>query len=70
MSNEFVKLVDFASSQKFNPEKRMTQILGTAYYIAPEVLAGSYTHLCDIWSIGVILYLMISGKPPFDGKNE
>jgi len=48
----------------------MKSIVGTAYFIAPEVIGEDYTKACDMWSIGVILYIMLSGFPPFDGKNE
>ena len=44
--------------------------MGTAYYIAPEVLTNLYNEKCDIWSIGIILYMLLSGNVPFDGKNE
>ena len=48
----------------------MDQIYGTAYYIAPEILKSEYNEKCDIWSVGVILYILLSGKPPFTGKND
>ena len=48
----------------------MQLMLGTAYYIAPEVLRGSYNQMCDMWSIGVIVYILLSGCPPFSGSTD
>lgn len=49
-------------------EESQTMVpLGTSYYIAPEVLDSQYDSKCDLWSIGVIMYMLLTGKPPFSG---
>ena len=48
----------------------MTEVVGTAYYVAPEVLMGSYCEKCDMWSVGIILYMLLTGEPLFDGEDE
>lgn len=65
-----IKLIDFGLSKKYNEEKKMQTVLGTPYYVAPEVLQGSYDQKCDIWSVGAFMYIMLTGEPPFNGKDN
>lgn len=67
---ELLKIVDFGTSKIYDSSKKMKRCEGTPYYIAPEVLNGRYTERCDVWSCGVILYIMLSGFPPFGGTND
>jgi calcium-dependent protein kinase len=63
-------LIDFGLAKKVTKNELMSTPNGTPYYIAPEVLKGSYTTQCDTWSMGVVMYIMLCGRPPFGGKNN
>lgn len=65
-----LKLIDFGLSRYYHDYTKMTRPVGTPYYVAPEVLNGSYTRDCDMWSMGVITYMLVSGRPPFYGKDD
>ena len=65
-----VKLIDFGTAKIFQEGNKQKALVGTSYYIAPEVIMGKYDEECDLWSIGVIMYMMLVGTPPFNGKDD
>jgi len=65
-----LKIIDFGLSCKFEPGQVLTTRAGTPYYVAPQVLQGRYNHMCDTWTLGVIMYVMLSGFPPFHGDTD
>jgi calcium-dependent protein kinase len=68
-SSYIVKIIDWGCAAQYVPGKFMTALVGTPYYIAPEVINRKYTEKCDVWSIGAILYQLLSGDPPFNAES-
>mmetsp|Transcript_12187 Transcript_12187/g.17749 ORF Transcript_12187/g.17749 Transcript_12187/m.17749 type:complete len:481 (+) Transcript_12187:1-1443(+) len=72
--NAELKIIDFNLSNKFGSKlgrnKRMNTVLGTPYYIAPEVIKGDYNFKCDLWGCGIIMYMLLSGTLPFTGNSH
>ena len=70
-NNNFnIKIIDFGLSALKKKSEKLHTILGTPYYMAPEVLKGDYNEKCDIWSIGAIAYNLLSGTEPFKGDTS
>ncbi|XP_042471326.1 CDPK-related kinase 3-like [Zingiber officinale] len=65
-----MKLIDFGLSDFVRPDERLNDIVGSAYYVAPEVLHRSYSTEADMWSIGVITYILLCGSRPFWARTE
>ena len=72
--NKELVLIDFGLSKRYDDHvhkpQHMHDVVGSSYYIAPEVLKGDYGQECDLWSLGVIIFMFLSGTPPFAGEDE
>ena len=70
-----IKSIDFGIACSFESESRLDFVLrkvcGSTFFVAPEVLSKHYTRgSCDVWSVGVIMHILLSGRPPFKGSSE
>ena len=65
-----IKIIDFGTAILFN--KKDKNLAGSIYYLAPEIISKNrkYTEKCDIWSCGIIMYILLTGKPPFNGDSD
>merc|ERR1712190_351157 len=68
--SDHLKLIDFGFSHIWEPNTKMALSCGTLAYVAPEVLNKNYTGQCDLWSIGVIVFILLAGYMPFNGTED
>jgi calcium-dependent protein kinase len=68
--NAHLKLIDFGFSKVWDHHEAIHTRQGSPCYAAPEVFSGNYTDKCDLWALGVIVFILLSGTPPFSMKDE
>ncbi|EXC17375.1 CDPK-related protein kinase [Morus notabilis] len=68
--NSMLKAIDFGLSDFVKPDEKLNDIVGSAYYVAPEVLHRAYSTEADVWSVGVIAYILLCGSRPFWARTE
>ena len=64
-----IKIIDFGTCETLKKNK-LTEQIGTSFYIAPKVLKNGYNEKCDLWSCGIIFYILLCGSLPFNDRNE
>lgn len=64
-----IKIIDFGTSRLVHPDRALHAKMGSPFYVAPEVLQRNYNIKCDVWSCGIIMYIMFCGHPPFQGHS-
>lgn len=65
-----LKLVEFGSCKHFEKNVRVLERVGNPYFMSPEVIIGNFDSKCDVWSLGVMIYVLLAGSPPFVGSTE
>lgn len=71
IKNLTVKITDFGFATYFNEVDKLSEVLGSPLYMPPEIIQNQpYDSAVDVWSAGVVVYIMLSGKPPFFGTNK
>jgi len=68
-SLDSVKMIDFGMATRFEHGQMLTQLCGSPHYLAPELIGQRYNHMADVWSFGVLLYLLLVGNYPYEAKN-
>eukprot|EP00746_Dinoflagellata_sp_MGD_P025752 gnl/MRDRNA2_/MRDRNA2_160646_c0_seq1.p1 gnl/MRDRNA2_/MRDRNA2_160646_c0~~gnl/MRDRNA2_/MRDRNA2_160646_c0_seq1.p1 ORF type:complete len:484 (+),score=112.67 gnl/MRDRNA2_/MRDRNA2_160646_c0_seq1:204-1655(+) len=64
-----LKMIDFGMATKFTPNQVLTELCGSPHYLSPELIGQKYNQSADLWAFGVLLYLLMYGRYPYDGKN-
>ena len=70
-SNSKIKIIDFGTARKFTKGKKLRQVIGTPFYMAPEIFTDKkYNEKVDLWSLGIVMYILLTGKSPYFGNDD